>query len=104
MAVMMTRLLAATVLAGVLSVSPMAQSPRPAPAALQPLATSGAATADRGDCAQLTQLKLPDMKITDAAAVPAGSGAIRVAHYRVTGVRRWPRPSPRCRGREAARA
>jgi Tannase and feruloyl esterase len=42
--------------------------------------------ADHADCAQLTQLKLPDVRITEAVAVPAGSGAIHVAHCRVNGV------------------
>ena len=41
--------------------------------------------ADHGDCAQLTQLKLPDIKVTEAVAVPAGTG-IKVAHCRVAGV------------------
>ena len=44
------------------------------------------AAADHGDCAQLTQLKLPDVAITEAVAVPAGTGAIKVAHCRVNGV------------------
>lgn len=82
----MTRLLAGTVLASVLSVSPVAQAVRPAPAGPKPLTTSDTAQSNHGDCAQLTQLKLPDMKITDAVAVPAGTGAIRVAHCRVAGV------------------
>ena len=42
--------------------------------------------ADHGDCAQLTQLALPDVRITEAVAVPAGTGAIKVAHCRVAGV------------------
>ncbi len=42
--------------------------------------------ADHGDCAQLTQLKLLDVKVTEAVAVPAGTGAIAVAHCRVAGV------------------
>src|SRR4051812_21257127 len=46
-----------------------------------------ALAADHGDCAQLTALKLPDVKITEAIAVPAPSaGAIKVAHCKVTGV------------------
>jgi hypothetical protein len=45
-----------------------------------------ALAADHGDCAQLTQLKLPDVKVTEAVAVPAGTGAIKVAHCRVAGV------------------
>src|SRR3984893_15201237 len=47
---------------------------------------AGAAPADHGDCAQLTQLKLDDVRVTDASAVPAGTGAIKVAHCRVAGV------------------
>jgi feruloyl esterase len=47
---------------------------------------SGVAPADHGDCAQLAQLKLDDVRITEASAVPAGTGAITVAHCRVTGV------------------
>ena len=47
---------------------------------------SGVVPADHGDCAQLAQLKLPDIRITEAVAVPAGTGAITVAHCRVTGV------------------
>ena len=31
-------------------------------------------------------LKLPDVKVTEAVAVPAGTGAIKVAHCRVAGV------------------
>ena len=42
--------------------------------------------ADHGDCTQLAQLKLPDVKITDATAVPAGTGAVKVPHCKVTGV------------------
>jgi feruloyl esterase len=38
-------------------------------------------------CAQVTSLKLPDVKITEAVAVPAATtGAIRAPHCRVTGV------------------
>jgi len=47
---------------------------------------SGVVPADHGDCAQLAQLKLPDIRLTEAVAVPAGTGAITVAHCRVTGV------------------
>ena len=43
--------------------------------------------ADHGDCAQLTQLTLSDVRITEAVAVPApATGAIKVAHCRVAGV------------------
>ena len=47
---------------------------------------SGVAPAEHGDCAQLTQLKLPDIKITEAVAVPASSTGIKLAHCKVTGV------------------
>ena len=41
----------------------------------------------RTGCAQLTALRLPDVRISEAAAVPAAtSGPIRAAHCRVTGV------------------
>jgi feruloyl esterase len=38
------------------------------------------------DCAGLTSLTLPDIKIGDAVAVPASDGPIRAAHCRVNGV------------------
>jgi pimeloyl-ACP methyl ester carboxylesterase len=39
------------------------------------------------ECTQLTALKLPDVKVTEAVAVPAAAaGAVRVAHCRVNGV------------------
>src|SRR5438067_11875417 len=42
---------------------------------------------DHAECSHLTMLKLPDVKVTEATAVPAASaGAIRVAHCRVNGV------------------
>jgi hypothetical protein len=53
---------------------------------LAAVVVSGVAPADHGDCAQLTQLKLDDVRVTEAAAMPAGTGAIKVAHCRVTGV------------------
>jgi Tannase and feruloyl esterase len=41
----------------------------------------------RGECASLTSLTLPDIKIGEAVAVPAAtSGEIRAAHCRVAGV------------------
>src|SRR5207244_1214159 len=44
------------------------------------------AAADHGDCAQLASLKLPDVKVTEAVAVPAAAtGATRAAHCRVNG-------------------
>jgi len=40
-----------------------------------------------GQCGQLAALMLPDVKVTEAVAVPAAAtGAIRVAHCRVNGV------------------
>jgi len=49
--------------------------------------STGSMAADHGDCAQLTQLMLPDVRITEAVAVPApASGAVKVAHCRVAGV------------------
>ncbi len=45
------------------------------------------AATDHAECLHLTMLKLPDVKVTEAAGVPAAaSGAIRVAHCRVNGV------------------
>src|SRR5947208_7932387 len=42
---------------------------------------------EHAECSHLTMLKLPDVKVTEAVAVPsAASGAIRVAHCRVNGV------------------
>ena len=47
----------------------------------------GAAAPPPGACAQLTSLRLPDVTISEAAAIPAAtSGAVRAAHCRVTGV------------------
>ena len=40
-----------------------------------------------GACGDLAALKLPDVKVTEAVAVPAATpGAVRVAHCRVNGV------------------
>jgi hypothetical protein len=45
------------------------------------------AAADHAECSHLTMLKLPDVKVTEAVAVPtATTGAVRVAHCRVNGV------------------
>src|SRR5439155_16311748 len=45
------------------------------------------AATDHAECSHLTMLKLPDVKVTEAAAVPAATtGGIRVAHCRVNGV------------------
>jgi pimeloyl-ACP methyl ester carboxylesterase len=84
-----------TLLAGALTVAavlavptsmPVAQAFLESPEYAAPGAASSALAAGHGDCAQLTQLKLPDVKITEAVAVPAGTGAIKVAHCRVNGV------------------
>jgi len=62
--------LAAILCGGVLSVVLSAQNPSP-----------------HRDCAGLTNLTLPDIKISEAVTVPAAtSGQIRAAHCRVTGV------------------
>jgi hypothetical protein len=51
------------------------------------LTVAPAAAADPSTCAALTAVKLPDVKVTEAAAVPAATaGAVRVPHCRVTGV------------------
>jgi feruloyl esterase len=91
---MKTLHLAGIVLAGAISFTAVAQAFRPADAGLKPRATIAGepratlevAPAEHGDCSQLTQLKLPDVKVTGAVAVPAGTGAIKVAHCRVAGV------------------
>jgi feruloyl esterase len=53
----------------------------------QPGAPAAAAAIEAaGECGQLAALKLPDVKVTEAVAVPAATtGAIRVAHCRVNG-------------------
>ena len=71
MRVMKNLLFPAVLLAGSISSSPVVQ---------------GVGPADHGDCAQLTQLKLADAKLTEAIAVPAGTGVIKVAHCKVSGV------------------
>src|SRR5438034_11166618 len=46
-----------------------------------------AAATEHAECSHLTMLKLPDVKVTEAVAVPAATtGVTRVAHCRVTGV------------------
>jgi hypothetical protein len=45
------------------------------------------AAADHAECSHMTMLKLPDVKVTEAVAVPAATtGAVRAAHCRVNGV------------------
>jgi len=69
MAIMRTRLLAGFVVAAALT------------SARAVIAT------EHAECSHLTMLKLPDVKVTEAVTVPAAaSGAIRVAHCRVSGV------------------
>src|SRR5262249_31244481 len=49
-------------------------------------AAPGVGATDHAECSHLAMLKLPDVKVTEATAVPAASsGAIRVAHCRVNG-------------------
>src|SRR5712692_4400003 len=53
----------------------------------RPALAVAAIVADHADCSHLTMLKLPDVKVTEAVAVPApASGPITVAHCRVAGV------------------
>ena len=55
-------------------------------AGLFALMLGGQAAAQPNACAALTSLLLPDVKITEAVAVPApATGAVRVAHCRVDG-------------------
>ena len=57
------------------------------PAGQQLLGAAGQTVRPPGGCAQLTSLRLPDVTISEAAAIPAAtSGAVRAAHCRVTGV------------------
>src|SRR3954466_13450740 len=49
-------------------------------------AAAPARASDHAECSHLVMLKLPDVKDTDATAVPAApGGAVRVAHCRVNG-------------------
>lgn len=44
-------------------------------------------TAEAGECSALVSLRLPDVRVTEALAVPpAATGGVRVAHCRVNGV------------------
>src|SRR6266566_3357613 len=66
---MRTRLLAGTIVAAAL------------------MSASARAATDHAECASLARLTLPDVKVTDAVAVPApATGPITVAHCRVAGV------------------
>jgi pimeloyl-ACP methyl ester carboxylesterase len=77
---------AGIVLAGALSVTVVPRAFLESPERAARDGGSPGLVFDHGDCAQLTQMKLPDAKITEAVAVPAGTGAIKVAHCRVAGV------------------
>ena len=83
MRVMKTRLLAGIVVAGALSFTAVAQAFLGSPEAR---ATRDVTVAEHAECSHMTMLKLPDVKVTEAVAVPAGTGAIKVAHCRVAGV------------------
>src|SRR5215203_4215340 len=51
------------------------------------LLAQGSAPSSNGKCAELTSLRLPDVKVSEAVAVPAAAtGPIRAAHCHVTGV------------------
>jgi hypothetical protein len=74
------RVLAAVVVACAASVVPLAQ-------AVKPAETVGSTSGAQRECAGLTALKLPDVRISDATVMPAAAtGAVRAAHCRVTGV------------------
>jgi feruloyl esterase len=64
----------------------VAQAVSPADAGPQPRSASPG-FAEHAECSHLVMLKLPDVKVTEAVAVPAAAtGPIKVAHCRVTGV------------------
>ena len=68
---MKIRLLAGAVIACAIALSALSPAVTAAPAPV----------ANPADCANLTTLKLPDVKITEAAAVPAATtGLVRVPH------------------------
>src|SRR5258708_22983639 len=53
----------------------------------RPSGTALTAATDHAECSHLTTLKLPDVMVTEAVAVPAAeTGPIRAAHCRVAGV------------------
>jgi len=84
---MKTRLLAGIVVAGAISFTAVANAglePRATPPEAR--ATGDVAVADHAECSHMTMLKLPDVKMTESVAVPAGTGAIKAAHCRVAGV------------------
>ena len=83
MRLMKTRLLAGAVIAGAIACLALAYSGLPAVIGR----VARPAVANPADCASLTTLKLPDVKVTEAAAVPAATtGAVSVPHCRVAGV------------------
>jgi len=74
----------ARTLAGIATACAFALS---SPARPTVLATLEHATLEQAECTSLTTLELPDVKVSEAVAVPApASGAVRVAHCRVNGV------------------
>jgi len=78
---MKTRILAGAAITCAMSLVPAAQALRPA------VTPAVGAVANPPDCTNLTTLKLPDVKVTEAVAVPAAAtGAVRVGHCRVAGV------------------
>jgi hypothetical protein len=77
---MKLRILAAVVVACTASVISVAQAGKPGESATAP-------SAGPRNCAGLTALRLPDIKISEATAIAAATtGAIRAAHCRVNGV------------------
>jgi tannase/feruloyl esterase len=94
MRVMKTRILAGALTACAISLVPFSLVPmvhafRPAvtPAALPAATPALAGVANPAECANLTTLKLPDAKVTEASAVPASAtGTVKVPHCRVAGV------------------
>jgi len=80
---MKTRILAGAVIACAMAFVPVVQPPSLSASA----SLAGAGAANPAECANLSTLKLPDAKVTEAAAVPAGAtGTVRVPHCRVAGV------------------
>jgi len=74
---MKTRFLTAATFASVVALALVAQAFGPAVVI----------AAEHAECSHLVTLKLPDVKVTEAVAVPAAeTGPIRAAHCRVNGV------------------
>src|SRR6185295_19052973 len=86
---MKTRILAGAVIACAISlpVATLAVPPAVTHAAAPAVTAAPTGAANPAECANLTALKLPDTKVTEAAAVPASTtGTVRVPHCRVAGV------------------